>query len=344
MSFLDKVDLSKMIYIEGGHEIPSFNRNDFLTLDQVNAYRQHHQNKGLYLTAYLYNDYENLEESLLYGDFYLDFDSEEDIQLAQKDAVVSIWYMKQKFKYDIPDTMFRIYFSGSKGFHVVVPASILHVRPDVRLNEYYKLMAKDISQQTPHGTIDTKIYDRRRLFRMINSMHPKTGLYKVPLSYHELCTLTVDEIKEKAKAPYTLDYEQPHYIPRAAQEYESYISKFKTQYEKMFDNHRRNQDRVLNITPHCVQELIDQGPSKGNRNQTAAVLTSFFSKRGMSEQEIWDNLMEWYNKGPSNDFKPSEIKRTMESILKKGAEYGCSTLSSISTCIGAECPLFKPQQ
>jgi len=341
MEYLDALDTSAFKYIEGAHALPRFGRNDFLTPDQIGAYRQHHSNKGVYLSAYFYDNIEDISESNLYGDMYLDFDDEEDVSNSHKDAVMAIWYMKQSFKFNIPDDMFRIYFSGSKGFHVFIPAAVFGIRPDPKLNEYFKMIAKDVAEQVPNATLDLQIYDRRRLLRMVNSIHQKTGLYKIPLTYQELCTLTTDEIKAKAHEPYLLDYAPPMFIPKAFQAYKEYQEKFKQKYEAKFDNHRRNQDKPLDFTPHCVQELLNQGPTKGNRNHTAAVLTSFFVKRGMSEQEIWDNLMLWYDKGNKEGFKESEIKTTMQSIIKRGVNYGCSTLSEISTCIGSECPLFK---
>lgn len=341
MESQDNVELSSMKFIEGAHALPHFGRNDFLTPDQIGAYRNHHDNTGVYLSAYFYDNYEDIPSSNLYGDMYLDFDDEEDLSNSQKDAIMAIWYMKQKFKFHIPDEMFRIYFSGSKGFHVFVPAAVFGITPHKNLNEYFKLIAKDVAEQVPNNTLDLQIYDRRRLLRMVNSIHQKTGLYKIPLTYEQLCTLTPDEIRERAVEPYKLAYAPPMFIPKAFQAYKDYQEKFKQKYEAKFDSHRRNQGKPLDFTPHCVQELLDQGPTKGNRNHTAAVLTSFFMKRGMTEQEIWDNLMLWYAKGNQEGFKESEIKTTMQSIIKRGVNYGCSTLSEISTCIGSDCPLFK---
>lgn len=338
MSFLEPVDLSKMVYIEGGHATEKyFNRNDYLSLDQVNDYRNHFGNKGVYLTAYLYDDIEEIQESNLYGDFYMDFDSDEDIQLAQNDAIMAIWYLKQKFKFGVPENMFRIYFSGSKGFHVIVPAAVFHIRPHKELNEHFKLIAKDVSEQTMNGTLDMKVYDRRRLFRMVNSMHQKTGLYKVPLTFDELCNLTADQIREKATSPYVIQYPRPEYIPSAAKEYQRYIELFQERFKKRFDNHRKNADSTLDFTPACIGHLLEQGPVSGQRNHTIAVLTSFFAKRGLSEQETWDELVKW-NQGSVSE---RELKTTMQSILKRGVNYGCSTLEEISICIGADCPLFK---
>lgn len=333
--------IEEMLYIEGAHALPRFQRNHFLTLDQVGDYRSHYQNEGVYLSAYLYDQYENIDEAFLFGDMYLDFDDEEDLSNSQRDAILAIWYLRQPYKLNLPETAFRIYFSGNKGFHVFVPATAFDLKPDPNLNEHFKLMALDVRDQCPNNTLDTKIYDRRRVLRMANSKHEKTGLYKVPLTYKELCELTPDEIREKAKQPYRLAYPAVPPNPRATSSMDHYRDQFKRRFEGAFSKHRQNASKTLDFTPACIQELLDAGPTRGQRNHTACVLTSFFMKRGYSEEETWDALLEWYNIAPSRDFPERELKTAMQSIWKSKRNYGCSTLMELATCVGSECPLFK---
>lgn len=330
-------DIDQMRFIEGAHALPHFRRNDFMTIDKIPKYRDAFGNIGIYLSAYLYDQVDDMEQAYLYGDFYLDFDDEQDPENSQRDAVLAIHVMKQKFMFEVPDELIRIYFSGHKGFHVFVPAEVFGVTPDKNLNDYYKLMATDVSLECRHDTLDLKIYDRRRILRMTNSIHPSTGLYKVPLTYTELCGLTMDEIREKAKKPYLLRGVRPYRVPRAEQAYREYQKLFKDRYAKQFDKHRNSVDKPLDFTPACVQEMLDVGPQKGQRNESAAALTSFFVKRGYSEQETWDALVEW-NGGSLSE---RELKTTMKSIIRTKRNYGCTSLSTLSTCVGKECPLFK---
>lgn len=334
-------EIKDMLYIEGAHALPRFQRNHFITLDRVGEYRQHYHNEGVYLSAYLYDNFEDLDNSYLFGDMYLDFDDEEDLSNSQRDAILAVWYLRQPYKLNLPESAFRIYFSGNKGFHVFIPATAFGLTPDQNLNEHFKLMALDVKEQCPNNTLDTQIYDRRRVLRMANSRHEKTGLYKVPLTYKELCELTPDEIREKAKEPYRLAYPEVPLTARAAAAMEQYRHQFKTRYEGAFSRHRENAGKTLDFTPACVQELLDAGPTRGQRNHTACVLTSFFMKRGYSEEQTWEALLEWYNLAPSRDFPERELRQAMQSIWKSERNYGCSTLSELATCVGSECPLFK---
>lgn len=330
-----------MQFIEGAHALPRFQRNHWLSLGQVGDYRMAYGNEGVYLSAYLYDQYENIDDAHLFGDMYLDFDDEEDLSNSQRDAILAIWYLRQPYKLNLPESSFRIYFSGNKGFHIFIPATAFGLVPDKNLNEHFKLMAMDVRDQCPNGTLDTKIYDRRRVLRMANSKHEKTGLYKVPLTYKELCELTPDEIREKAKSPFRLAYPEVPKTARAVAAMEHYREQFKTRFQGAFSKHRQNAGKPLDFTPACVQELLDAGPTRGQRNHTACVLTSFFMKRGMTEEETWEALLEWYNIAPSRDFPERELKQAMNSIWKSKRNYGCSTLSELATCIGSDCPLFK---
>lgn len=331
-------ELSNFIHVEGGRNLPNggFTRNEFMTIHDVQEYRKKNNNTGIYLTAYIY-DSTDVKEANLYADFYLDFDAEDDFELARQDAIASITYLKQKFTYNIPESLIRIYFSGKKGIHLVVPAVVLGVQPDKHLNEYYKTIASSIKEETVNGTLDLKIYDRRRLFRLANSRHGDTGAYKIPLTYFELVMLSVEEIKELAQMPRAIQYEAPYEITRAKQEYYTNIEKWSNRYGMKFDNTKKYESKPLTFTPACIQELIDAGPQKGQRNNTAAALTSFWKKQGCSEQRTWEYLVRWNN----SSIEEWELKNTMQSVYNNSYEYGCSTLESLATCVGEKCPLYR---
>jgi hypothetical protein len=339
---LSQEQASKFIYIEGGRNLPGgkFTRNEYMTIDQVQEYRKKNDNTGIYLTAYVY-DSMDVKEANLYADFYLDFDAEDNFEKAREDAIAAITYLKQSFTYNIPEAFIRIYFSGKKGLHLVIPAVVFGAEPDKHLNEYYKTMATGISEHTDNGTLDLKIYDRRRLFRMANSRHADTMLYKIPLTYFELVMMSHEEIKTLAEGPRAIQYDAAYEITRAKQEYYSNIEKWGNRFGKKFDNAKKFESKPLTFTPHCIQELIDVGPQKGLRNNTAAVLTSFWKKQGNTEQGVWENLVKW-----NNDSMPEwELKNTMQSVYNNNYEYGCSTLESLATCIKEKCSLYrKPKQ
>lgn len=119
-----------------------------------------------------------------------DFDSKE-INASRLDAIESIERLN-KLGVDIEEI--NIYFSGNKGFHIVLDTS-LSLTPK---------QAKDIAKNIAGDlkTFDSVIYNANRIIRLPYTKHQVSGLYKIPLTFEELRTLTIDEIKEIAKDNY----------------------------------------------------------------------------------------------------------------------------------------------
>ncbi len=99
-------------------------------------------------------------------------------------------------EYDLDLNTLRIFFSGSKGFHVELPSQLFGFEPSQDLHQIFKETAlKLIPNRT---TIDTGIYDKSRLWRISNTINSKSGLYKIPLSSDEVFNLSVEEIQKLA--------------------------------------------------------------------------------------------------------------------------------------------------
>jgi hypothetical protein len=307
-----------------------------MVANQIDAFRTEFGNKGIYLSAYWY-DNEDVKEANLYGNFYLDFDDENDFERARQDAKDAVHYLTFRAFSNIPERFIRVFFSGKKGIHVVIPAIVFGVEPDKHLNEYYKAMANKINLHTKNDTLDFKVYDRRRLFRVPNSIHQSTGYYKVPLTIDELKTATYEEIIIKAQAPAMPTWEAAHEVTRARAEYLDAIEKWKIRFDKRFNSDRKGDATPLDFIPACIKELVEAGPQKGKRNNTAAALVSFFKRQGYSEQEVWDHIVEW-NKGSMTE---QELKTCMRSVYNGEYQYGCSTLEKLATCVEHECKLWK---
>ena len=116
--------------------------------------------------------------------------------------------------------MVQIYFSGSKGFHILVEPEVFGIEPRQNLNEQYKTIASELNKQTIYKTIDVRIYDRRRLFRFPNSINAKTGLYKVPIRQKDLRGITIEKIQEYASEPREIEWMEPAFIEKAKSEFE----------------------------------------------------------------------------------------------------------------------------
>lgn len=94
--------------------------------------------------------------------------------------------------FGIEEKDLRIAFSGACGFHVEV-----YLEEDLTESEF-KLITRNIANGL--NSFDSKICNPSRIFRVVGSVNLKTGLYKVPLTFSQLKSLSISEIQEKAKS------------------------------------------------------------------------------------------------------------------------------------------------
>lgn len=118
-----------------------------------------------------------------------DFDSEWEPDAARKEAVVLCNRLINEHR--IPKEDIIITFSGNKGCGVEVSLTQQLTPKEVK-NIAFQL-ASDLK------TFDPKMYNASRILRIMGTKHQKTGLYKIPLSFNQLCTLNTDVIMGIAK-------------------------------------------------------------------------------------------------------------------------------------------------
>jgi len=136
-----------------------------------------------------------------------DFDSAAAPELALADARVLVLQVLRKDHGVGPRTV-GVYFSGAKGLSVEIPAASFGLRAFGPFRTTSALAAKQhaaavaLARYLP--TTDWSLYSRGRLWRVPNTLHSKTGLYKIPLTPKELELLTIDEIRGLAHKPRTI--------------------------------------------------------------------------------------------------------------------------------------------
>lgn len=118
-----------------------------------------------------------------------DFDSE-DLELAKNDTKAII---KTLLSYNISQDSIQVFFSGSKGFHVVV------FLEDILTPLEHKKIAEKLAEGLK--SFDSKVYNASRILRVPFTKHPDTGLYKIPIELDEL-DVSIDNILHWAKDEY----------------------------------------------------------------------------------------------------------------------------------------------
>jgi hypothetical protein len=183
----NKIHRFDQIHVEGKSECyASYQRSD----ERLVAWVRHHKNGKGKPTV------EGFDGPLWTPYLPLDFDCDGDLPVALG------WLRQTLARLDahgVELRALRVYFSGGRGFHLEVPHALLgQFEPSPDLPARLKRAAAQLLQNIP---FDSSIYDRLRLWRLPNTRHGKTGLFKVQLTIGEVMSLDFNAIRALARQP-----------------------------------------------------------------------------------------------------------------------------------------------
>ena len=273
-----------------------------------------------------------------------DINDDESYNKVKEDTLFAINYLNT-FLY-IPKEYINIYFSGNKGFHIIVSHITLGVEPCKNLNEKYKALANEIKNNTLNKTVDTRIYDKKRLIRLPHSINSKTGLYKVPITEEMLRTFEYKDMIEYAKCDRTIEYIEPKFIKKTNEEFINIIKYIENSNKNKYKNKRINTN-IINPNyeiPICIKYIYSKGVSKGSRNNTLVVVSSSLFQKGISLDEVIDLMTKWnYEKfdEPLSEFEIINTVKSAYRMIESGMKYGCSSIKDMGYCLKEKCKLYK---
>lgn len=128
--------------------------------------------------------------------FHIDLDSKNNPALALSEIRQLIGILRKQYLVSPEDL--RVYYSGNKGFHLYLCDDSLE---ELGGSSDMPRRVKTTTQRLCTGlaTFDLKPYAPTSLLRAPNSIHPDTGLFKVPLTLEEIEDLSIEDIKVIAK-------------------------------------------------------------------------------------------------------------------------------------------------
>lgn len=239
-----------------------------------------------------------------YNFFFFDFDNSVELTYAQTDTQKFVTMLMQVYEID-PD-MLGIFFSGQKGFHVLIPAGAVvrgdFYEADASTQHVVKVFADTIAGG--FHSWDRTVYDGRRIMRIANSVHHTSGLYKIPISYSELMKLFPEEIKEEAHTPRDIDeyIEVWHGAPPLLEVF--------TKCEALSQQ----------VAPRTVRggALRDYflPAKKGERNVSAAKLAGLLRK-GEVSLELAQMIMQMWNRQNEEPLETEELSQTVHKVYKR---------------------------
>ncbi|KUG26706.1 replicative dna helicase [hydrocarbon metagenome] len=243
---------------------------------------------------------EHISDALIF-----DFDGA-DLEAVKKEAVNFIWslYYNCGVSTDYP----RIAFSGSKGFHVTLPIEVItaHPQPSPDFSQTYKSLCLKLSDGFQN---DKGIYNINRIFRMLNSVHHKTGLYKIPLTFAELQKLSIEEIKKLAKNPRQVETLPITEIEEVDTLKELWNESLTTSTFAGTANKKSDAEDIQLFIP----------AREGERNQTAIRLTGILIKRGLDEK-LTTEIMKVWNGSNTPPLPDRELETLVSGAFKRYKE------------------------
>src|SRR3989337_2415617 len=228
------------------------------------------------------------EDALKHGPMVFDLDSQ-DISTLEGNWKLVVFELTKISKYfeiewNLPPTSIQWFFSGSKGVHGIIEPEVLGILPHKQLHLIYKRLAELVIEMTGVTTLDLRIYDARRLFRVPLTRHSKTNLFKIPLTLTDTQLLTYNEICQMAQKPITRHCYENVSIHTRTRIMIQLLIKETARIEEHKLKRLREHNTSINVNTEdipCVQKMLMEGVRQGKRNERAAALASHFRQTGM---------------------------------------------------------------
>lgn len=235
----------------------------------------------------------------------IDIDSE-DLEEAQE-------YLKRLVSnmddLDIDSNSCRFYFSGSKGFHVMIPSAYFNAEPSEDINKRFRKVALKIAEGI---NIDTAIYDKTRIFRLPNTINEKSGLHKVELYPFEAMSMEINDIQHKALLPVErLDIEKD--VDSSEELTELY-------YEDLNKQRSAKGEQSKVRTKICMSKMMT-GVGEGERDNVGVRVASHLRQSGLTPKMMFVALDEW-NETNDPPLSDDELSRIFEQGMQDYS-FGC---------------------
>ena len=307
-----------------------------------------------------------------YVDLAFDFDAGKDEDGGLSNLIPSV--LKLLDFCDLYEIPHQAFFSGGRGFHIVIPSGAMG-QPLAEDNHLVnRRIAELIQEETGDLHIDWAIYSNRRQFRLPNTRHQKTGLYKVLLTREDLVA-GEQHVLQKAENPIPVQPLAAEHCEYLAGLYALGADRVRSQKRfavkssrvECLPAARQSQPRVVTgngsdedyvvvaglhelVHPPCIREALARGvpdPSSANRNQVTVMLAGYLKTIGRKLDESTDFLTRHALKvlAPFSHSTPEEIAsstRTATNTVFRHDRYqfNCYTARRLGFECNDTCELY----
>ena len=242
---------------------------------------------------------------------YFDVDCDGDLDRALSWARWLVEHLVEQL--DLPESAVRVWFSGSKGAHILVASEALGIKADPSLTGDMKsiiteLIAHLAAEGAPGLTVDGSVYSLPRLLRVPDQFHRGSGLFKVELSHRELFQCSAEETMELAKAPrgglWTPTDLPVVPMPKAADWWSAALERtrrprqFRIATARIAGLKVRPDGYVVDelvdaATPDCIASILDATVEPGARNRCELQIACWSKAARQPFREALDKLAAW---------------------------------------------------
>jgi len=236
-------------------------------------------------------------------------------------------------EWNLPYEAVQCYFSGSKGFHIMIDSRVFgDVRPSRNLHIVFSKVREIIAKHA-FVYMDLTIKDKLRLFRIPNTINRKSGLYKIQLPIDEIMELGTGEIINRAKKQQTLtNVDSSGLLPaipvkqsdKALTVYEKALSSTKESRIVVTINYSLSTEEPENILCEARKKIWQLHIEEGLRHNCAMRMLSQFHISGFEKEKSLRLLMDW-NSSKNIALPEREIVRMVDSVYSSPHpySYGC---------------------
>lgn len=277
-----------------------------------------------------YKDYKGLVRPSL-GYVWFDFDSDDQGARALTDVKAFIKWLNNN------DVV--LFFSGNKGFHVGVPFQYFGLAINERLLETLKQLA--VFLKVTYPTLDVAIYNAARKWRMPNSKHNKSSLFKIQIHVEELEGATIELIRDCAKSRMPLAPFKGATHAGVLTQLVDTLKKFEKKKEEPKEKAKKSTDssdafppnpgvaafKCCSFLQHCRDDAMDL--SEPEWHKMLSIVSRFENGRGQCHE-----LSREHPK-----YTPEETNKKIDHALKHGP-FTCKKIKEDGWSGCAECPLL----
>jgi hypothetical protein len=297
--------------------------NDLLSMDQCRIMlAQLNWKKEVFASIQNYDEHGNVTSAPL----WFDLDGPAEAVLAEARAFV------QACEFIVNVTP-EIFFSGGKGYHLLIQRKIEHPRVHELVADFAREVGAHLS------TIDPKVYRTRAMFRINGSPASRKGRYKIELTREELFGLSADSIGELSTKQRFI--ESPHDPSKIDEDtfnawLTTALDKLPT-YNTVAQLPGESHSVALEMTP-CLRTMLTTPAPPGERNNTVFTLARFFKTCGVDVKSCLD-VMLTYPHWKAFESEGREVSKVLRSVYysKTPSKIGCKTPSLSADLMLAYC-------